>query len=271
MRKTIYKICFLCGEALDGNLDDDHIVQRQFVKGQPKQKGLDYSGTIKVHESCNKIFGNKSSNTEAICPKALQLLKLFFHQKFLLRQKNVEPELRIMAITESDLKGFSKSDLEYFGLIDGRTLPYSEITSSAFFKDKQQIDPFKKPINVALTVLAKSAAALLFKRHFFYPLANWDIFATSFLGDIAIDYDPILGETKPFYPGVKAWIKKYENGDWFCAYKLDELQVYFVFTKTEILSNVDELKIILPENDVLFFSSNKLIDMVGYDWSSNTY
>lgn len=271
MSMTVYKICFLCGETLDGNLDNDHIVQQQFVKGQPKQKGLDYTGTIEVHESCNKEFGNQSSNAEAICPKALQLLKLLFHQKYLLRQKKGEPELRIMAITENDLNGFSNSDLEYFGLIDGRKLPYSEITNSAFFKDKQQIDPFKKPVNVALTVLAKSAAALLFKRHSFYPLDSWNIFAISFLGDPVIDYDPILGETKPFYPGVKAWIKQYENGDWFCAYKLNELNVYFIFPKSEDLSNINDLKQILPEYDIMFFQSKKLTDMVGYEWSNNIY
>lgn len=271
MSFTIYKICFLCGEALDGNLDEDHIVQRQFVKGQPKQKGLDYTGTIEVHESCNKDFGNQSSNAESIFPKALQLLKLLFHQKYLLRQKKSEPELRIMAITENDLNGFSKSDLEYFGLIDGRELPYSQITSSAFFKDKQQIDPFKKPINIALTVLAKSSAALLYKRHSFYPIDSWNIFATSFLGDPAIDYDTILGETKPFSSGVKAWIKQYENGDWFCAYKLDELNVYFVFLKSEDLSSIKDLKQTLPEYDIAFFRSKKLTDMIGYEWASNIF
>lgn len=271
MSTIIFKICFLCGEALEGNLDDDHIVQKQFIKGQPKQKGLDYTGKIEVHESCNKKFGNSSSNAEAICPKALQLLKLYYSKKYLLREKKDDPELRIMAITENDLKGFSKSDLEYFGLIDGRKLPYSEITNSVFFKDKEKIDPFRIPINIALTVLAKSAAALLFSRYSFYPSDRWNIFATSFLGDPVIDYDHILGDTKPFFPGVKAWIKQYENSDWFCAYKLEELQVYFIFTKSEDLSNINGLKQTLPEFDIVNFRSKKLIDMVGYDWLNNVY
>lgn len=271
MSLRIFKICFLCGEALEENVDEDHVVQRQFVKGQPKQKGLDYTGTIEVHESCNDKFGDKSSNAESICPKALQLLKVFFNQKYLLRQKKDDPELRLMAITENDLKGFSKDNLEFFGLIDGRKLPYSEIASSEFYKDKEPMDPFKKPVNVALTVLAKSAAALLFKRHSFYPNGSWNIFAASFLGDPIIDYDSILGKTKPFFPGVKAWIKQYENGDWFCAYKLDELNVYFIFPKTGNLSNINDLKKIMPDYDIVYFRSNKLIDMVGYEWSNNIY
>lgn len=271
MSIRILKICFLCGEVLDGNIDEDHVVQRQFVKGQPKQRGLDYTGTIEVHESCNDKFGNKSSNAESICPKALQLLKVLFNQKYLLRQKKVDPGLRLIAITEKDLKGFSKYDLEFFRLIDARNLPYSQITKSDFYKDRESIDPFKKPVNVALTVLAKSAAALLFRKHSYYPNGSWQIFATSFLGDPVIDYDPILGETKPFFPGVKAWIKQYENGDWFCAYKLDELNVYFIFPKTEDLSNINDLKKVMSDYDIVYFRSNRLFDMVGYEWSNNIY
>lgn len=271
MSDIILKICFLCGEALDANTDDDHVVQRQFVRGQPKQKGLDYTGTIEVHESCNDWFGDKSSNAESICQKALQLLKLRFNEKYLVRQKKDNPDIEIIAFTESDLKGFTKRDFDFFEFNDVRKLTNTEITSPDFFKNKTKLDPFKKPINVALSVLAKSAAALLFKRHSFYPLEKWNISATSFLGDPKIDYDPFLGETKPFYPGVKAWVKEYRNGDWFCAYKLDEFQVYYVFTKTESLSNVDELKLIFPNNDIVFFRSKKLIDLVGYDWASNIY
>lgn len=271
MNNIILKICFLCGEALDGNSDVDHVVQRQFIKGQPKQRGLDYTGTIEVHESCNDKFGDKSSNLESICPKALQLLKLCFNEKYLFRQKKDDPKFKIIAFTEGDLKGFTKSDFDFFEFRDVRNLSYSEITNPDFYKYKAPLDPLKKPVNISLSVLAKSAAALLFKRYSFYPLEKWNIFATSFLGDPSIDYDLVLGETKPFYPGVKAWVKEYRNGDLFCTYKLDVFHVYFIFTKTEHLSNVDELKIIFPNNDIVFFRSKKLLDMVGYDWVINIY
>jgi len=131
-----------------------------------------------------------------------------------------------------------------------------------------KVNPFEKPLNVALTVLAKSCGAMLFKRNSFFPIEKWRIFATSFCADSEVDYDIIFGNTKPFDVGVKMWIKQHQNNDWFCAYKLDELQVYFVFLSSSNYQNVYDLREILKDAEIYYFESEKLIHLINYKWSN---
>jgi hypothetical protein len=263
----ILKICYLCGEGLEGDINQDHTISKHLVIGQPKRRGFDYGGKIEVHRKCNSFFGNRSSNIETISQKAMQFLKIMFDpNKAIHRVKKNDPELEILAIEEKHINNFTKDDFTFFKLRDVRNEDYKTITSKEFINQYPKVNPLEKPLNVAITVLAKNCAAMLFKRNHFYPTDKWRIFATTFWGDKDIDYDTILGKTKPFEIGVKLWIKQYQSGDWFCAYKLDELQIYFVFLNSSNYQNIYELRVILKDAETYYFESDKLINLIDYNW-----
>ncbi len=263
----IVKICYLCGEALEGDINEDHTISKHLITGQPKRKDFDYGGKIEVHKKCNSLFGDRSSNIESISPKAMQLLKIMFDpNKTVHRVNKNNPELEILAFEEKHLKNFTKNDFTFFKLTDVRNEDYKTFTSKEFLEQLSKMNPLEKPLNVAITVLAKNCAAMLFKRNNFYPTDKWRIFATTFWGDTNIDYDTIFGKTKPFEIGVKLWNKPYQNGDWFCAYKLDELQIYFVFLNSSNYQNIYELRVVLKDAETYYFESEKLINLINYNW-----
>lgn len=138
-----------------------------------------------------------------------------------------------------------------------------------FFEGKEPFDPLEKPRNVALTVLSKSVAALLFKRSNYYPNEKWRIYALPIWGDKDIDYDSVFGTTKAFDIDLKIWTKKYSNGDWFVIYKMNKLQIYFFFLNSYNLRNVYVLQKMLASNfQFYYYESIKLLDLIGYEWSN---
>jgi hypothetical protein len=266
----IKKICYLCGDLLIGELDKDHTIQQQFIQGQPKKKGFDYGGTIEVHKVCNKAFGGKDGKSETYYRKAFKILDLILSKEDLtIFQRKDNPSIQILPILENDLKEFTQSDLEFFKFTKVTHLPYEEFTNEEFFKDKESFNPLDKPRNVALTVLAKSAAALIFKRFSYYPNEKWRIYALPIWGDKKIDYDSIFGNTKPFDVDLKIWTKQYLNGDWFVLYKLGKLQVFYLFLCSHNLKNVYEVqKMLASDFQIYYYEAIKLLNLVGYEWSN---
>lgn len=266
----VKKICYLCGDLLEGDINNDHTIPKHLITGQPKKRGCDYGGEMEVHKKCNSLFGNRSSNSETISPKALQLLKVMINpDKSIDIMKKDNHELIIKTIVGKHLEGFSNYDLTFFGLIDGRKENYNTLTSEKFLQQFPRIEPLEKPLNIILTVLAKSCGAFLFKRKHYYPSEKWRIYATSFWADSAVDFDLIFGEIKPFDIGVKLWIKECANNDWFCSYKLDELLVYFIFLNSSNYKNVYDLRGIIKNTQVHYFESEKLVNMINYNWSKH--
>ena len=51
-----YKICYLCGESLSGDLDYDHVPPKQFYSEGIRKKFGPQLLTLPTHKKCNKSY-----------------------------------------------------------------------------------------------------------------------------------------------------------------------------------------------------------------------
>jgi hypothetical protein len=262
--------CYLCGRPNVGDgINEDHIFQQQFIeRDQPKTKGFDYGGVLPVHEKCNNWFGGKGQGPESICKKALHLIDVLYSESALWRVSRKNQAKRLIGIDSSKLPEFTQNDVEFFKLIDATSVSYRELTSDQFLNKHQKINPFQIPINIGLSVLAKSAAGFLVKRFAYPPTEKWRILAIplrSQNSDFSLDH--IIGKTKPLEVGIQLWVKQ-ENSWWFVAYKFNQLLIYFwfEFSASELFQ---EIKGQFGSASCLIYESDALMELVGYNWSAN--
>lgn len=262
-------ICYLCnGEIKENELSEDHIFPQLFItREQPKAKGFDYAGKIYTHQLCNNKFGGES---EAMCQKALLLLDILY--KLPIENIGTYSDKPVMLITNESFADFNENDFDFFELNDLTRIDIKELKDPAIFDEMKKVNPFLKPINIALSVLAKSAAAFLVKRAEIPQNITWNILAILIpLNDSNFDLDKLLGETKPLESGIKIYLKKWENQDWFIAYKVNNILVLFNFGLSGERVNSDELSKRFPGDLKYFFQSNNLMDLIGYKWNENSY
>ena len=270
----ILRLCYLCGEPIEDKSNEDHVFQQQFLKRkQPKAKGFYYAGVLKTHEKCNKLFGGKSAGAEAFSKKALELLHVLHDEDCILtRERKDAPSIKIMLISSECLSSFTEEELRFFGMIDVRDKEYQEWTSKEFILRHEKINPFKKPMNTALSVLAKSAAALLVSGFGFWPNPIWRIMAVPHYSESAdVDFDRFFGQTKPLEIGIKVWAKRWQNRDWFVAYKYEGLIVFFSFGGSLDNTNFDNVAHVFHDASKLMFESKKLIDLINHNWVESKY
>lgn len=256
--------CYLCGDQIQtGEVSDDHAVPKQFIKRpQPKMKGFDYAGVLPSHKACNNEFG-----PEVYSQKAIVLIKALHDENcFLMRQHRDNPAISIMALNSECLPDFSKRDLEYFKFIDFRHEDYADWSDPAYFSDKKKTNPKKSALHTALAVLTKSAAALLISRHIKTVPAYWRVVAVPYVGADRVDFDELLGDTKPFDVGVKVWIRRMENNDWFVIYKAEDVMVYFLFWFSGDNAIIDGVSRVFEDADRLVFEGEHLNQLIGYEW-----
>ncbi len=272
MNKQKTKLCYLCGEPLGNEeVNDDHVFQKQFIKRkQPKAKGFFYAGCLPVHKECNNHFGKSDSKAESICRKALLLLNALNSDKTLWRTHKNNPNVNIIAIRSDLLPGFNKEDIEFFKLTNVQEIEYDKWSLPSFFNNKDKVSPYEKPISIALTVLTKSSAAFLVKYENIFPLSKWRILAIPYYAS-GLNLDEILGHVKPIEIGFKFWVKKFSNEDRFTAYAIDNLYVFLCFALTQDIANFKIINDRLGADNAYCFESNKLIDLVGYNWGGNIF
>lgn len=257
-------ICYLCGsEILTSEVTGDHVVPKQFIKrSQPKVKGYDYAGVLPSHEACNNQFG-----PEVYSQKALVLIKALHDENcFLKRQHRDHPQIQIMALNSECFPDFTERDLEFFKFIDVRNEDYGNWSNPSFFQDKPKTNAKKDALHIALSVLSKSAAALLVSRHLPSVPGYWRVVAIPYIGAATVDFDELLGDTKPFEVGIKAWIKPMENGDWFVVYKADDVLVYLLFWFSGAKAVLSGLSSIFDDAERLLFEGAHLNQLVNYRW-----
>lgn len=258
-------ICYLCGkEIVEENPSSDHSIPKQFIKReQPKTQGFDYGGKLPTHAKCNNQFG-----PEKICPKALQILGIYEEQIY----TNINnPNISIQVFLEEKLNSFSKEDLEFFGFIDVRNVQYENWAHNPdFFKNKKKIIPLEKSLNAALSVLVKSAAALLIKRFQVPPSSSWNILCMPYQAQNSTDIDSIFGNTKPFEIDLKVWIKKCDNdADYFVAYKNEQVFLLTIFSFSHDEKYLKYCLQTFHNVEKLLFKGSSLVDLITYDWLKN--
>lgn len=163
-----------CSSIITGPSTRDHAVPKGLIqRSQPKAKGYEYGGVLPTHPECNNRFG-----PETYAAKAMDLLRVRTHPSFMLELPHPkDPAIRIATVNSDLLPHFTKADLSYFEMMDGRETFEQAMASPAFFKDEKRSNPVKQALQTSLSVLAKSAAALLFTRFRIAPPRRWQIAA----------------------------------------------------------------------------------------------
>jgi len=242
----------------------DHVVPAVLIeRDQPRVKGFDYGGMLPTHEDCNNRFG-----PETYCSKALDLMSVLNDDECIVRvQHNKDPSIRMMAINSECLPTFTTRDLEFFRFIDVRDEEKETWSKPSFFTGKPRVNPERAARNVALAVLAKSAAALLIKRSLRTVPDKWRIVSAAYTGATdRLDFDQLLGSTKPFDVGVKVWLREIDTGDWFAIYRAKKVIVFFafVFSGTAMVRHMRQT---FSDTDVLTFEGDNLNELLTNDWA----
>lgn len=120
-----------------------------------------------------------------MCTIALTLIEILYPAPAY--DLRADPTISILAVSseghEKFLGKLTRRDKGFFGLIYAREAEYEDLKTKDFYGDNPRIVPMKKPVEVSLTVLAKSSAAYLVKWCDVGPSSVWDIIVVPLMGD----------------------------------------------------------------------------------------
>lgn len=259
-------ICYLCGKPnLAGqHLSDDHVIPATLIaRSQPKVKGFDYGGVLKTHAVCNNRFGDETYVT-----KALELLSILHSSEMSApMQHRLHEGITILPLDASKLAHFTSKDLRFFKLIDARDVDTRTLRDPAFYLDKPKTNPVREALKVALSVLAKSAAALLVKRNLRSTPPVWRIYAQPYVGDLSrLDLSELVGETKPFDTELRAWIVPLPNNNWQVVYAAKQTLVFFTFVFADRLRAFEAIRAAHSGAETFKFLGTNINELLISGW-----
>lgn len=275
MNNNNSEICYLCSKEITkiDKQSKDHVISKQFIKRtQAIVKEYDYGSFLPTHLDCNNRFGGSKAKAEVFFQKALTLIDIFQNpNKHFNRTHSDDNKINAKFINIDKLKHFSNRDKEYFGLIDVTNNSREEIKDPNFFENKKAINPMEKPMNTSLSVIAKNSVALLVKRYDVSPKSIWRLIVKPcFIHSNSIDLDFLFGKTKPFDDCLNVLIKSFEGKDWFIAFQYSPIIVFIFVSITGDKSTIDKIcNGFFLKNESYYFQSQKLIDLVNFNWLSN--
>ena len=258
-------ICYLCGQDVDTAVSTgDHVIPRTLLRKRPsKARGYDYGGRLQTHAECNNRFGD-----ETHVRKALQLLgALHDSTATLVRSAPGNPNARVLALNEEKLPSFAPRDFRFFGIHDARIDSIASFDDPEYYADKPRADPRKTALCTTLSVLAKSAVALLVSRYLTELPSSWNIVCVPYAGDVTgVDLSSFFGETRPFATDIRVWTNRFEAGSWCSIYVTGTVMVWFFFVMDDDHSLVEAIHRRFPGEQCLQFQGRSLMDLVGHDW-----
>ena len=258
-------ICYLCGQPVDSSLrTGDHAIPRTLLDNKkPKVRGFDYGGKLDTHAECNNRFGE-----ETFVRKALDLLgALHDPDTTLKRSLPNNPSIRFLALNAEKLPRFGKRDFLFFCIHDAKGDDVASFSDRGYFENKPRVDPVKRPLFTALSVLAKSAAALLAGRKLETLPCRWNIVAIPYVDDFTqADFATVFGDTKPFGPGVRVWTKEVEPDLWLSLYVTRTAMVYFFFILDDESKAIEAIRSKFQDAQCFQFQGSSLMYLVGYNW-----
>ena len=257
--------CYLCGQPLEPSRSTgDHVIPRTLLGDRPpKVRGFDYGGRLQTHPVCNNEFGD-----ETHVRKALQLLgALHDSEATLPRRAPGNPNARVLALNEEKLPELAPRDFSFFGIHDARNDSISSLDDPEYYADKPRANPRKAALCTTLSVLSKSAAALLVSHHLADLPSNWNIVCVPYAGDItSVDLSSFFGETRPFAEDVQVWRKEFESGSWLVLYATSSVMVWLFFLMDDNRNLVEAIRSRFSCEQCLQFQGKSLMDLVGHDW-----
>jgi hypothetical protein len=260
-------ICYLCGLPItDGQpRSNDHVVPSTLItRTQPKAKGFDYGSYLPTHEVCNNRFGN-----ETYVAKALDLLGVLDESQVdSPLQHRTHAEISILPIDASKLSHFTDRDIKFFKIIDAREADVAAFSDPSFYAGHVKTNPTRDALLVSLSVLAKSAAALLVKRHMKAVPRLWRIYAQAYAGDLTtLDFSELLGETKPFDSNLRAWVIELPDNNWHVIYAAKGMLVFFTFAFSDRARLLRELMDAHADADTLKFLGSSINEILTSGWT----
>lgn len=275
MKSNNYEICYLCSKEIKStdNKSKDHVIPKQFInRKQAIVKGFDYGSFLTTHLDCNNKFGGSKAKAEVICQKALTLIDVFQNpNNHNIRTYSSDSKTKLIFINIDKLEHFSNRDKEYFGLIDVTNNSINEIRDPEFYIDKKAIKHMEKPTNISLSVIAKSSVALLVKRYNVSPKSIWRLIVRPcFIHSESIDLSFLFDKIIPFDDGLNILIKPFESNDWFIAFQYSHIVVFIFVSMNGDISTIDKVcNAFFLKKESYYFQSQKLIDLVKYNWLNN--
>ena len=192
--------CYLCGKPLGNTrLSDDHRMPMLLLdRVQPKVRGFAYGGKVQTHETCNNHF-----RPEKYGRKALQVIRVLYDPKCTkVIQSKSQENLAAYAVNQDCLTDFSANDRKFFRIA---TVAANGSLDPAHYFDRQNQNPLRLALSTALSVLAKSAAALLLDGHITESPSHWMISAIPFTGELTHrDLESVFPGRAPFDAEVSA-------------------------------------------------------------------
>jgi hypothetical protein len=259
-------VCYLCAKRIIGQPSTaDHTVPKALLEGQPpKMRGYEYGGHLPTHKKCNNEFG-----PETYVLRALELLDALHNPDCAIKFRHkADPSVPLMALNSACLPNFAKRDLKYFKIMDRRTHgPAAARPSVAALRRSEPVDPFKSALDTALAVLFKSAAALVIRKKTKLVPSAWQVMAVPYVGDAsAVDFDEILGSSKPFSPKVKAWVGLLVTGDALAVYRTQRVLVYFFFRFSNSLDGWRHMRGQFVGHPRLRFDGTSVLEVLHSGW-----
>ncbi len=221
------EVCYLCNKPIDGSTHSkDHVIPKALTgKGQPKHKDTDYANVLPTHAECNNQFGD-----ETYVGKAFLLWEI-------LRRPNSTPfrpasgnrNGLFLPLNEKMLPGFRPRDFQFFGIHDARNDPVTCFDVPEHYADKPGADLRKTIRCTVLSVLTKSAAALLVKRHLDRKPSEWNVICVPDAAGVRAELSTLFGETKPFARDIQVTPRPFESNSWALTYSVDSVTVLLFF------------------------------------------
>lgn len=259
-------VCYLCGQHVDDSVSTgDHVIPRTLLGNKPpRARGYDYGGRLRTHPECNNRFGD-----ETHVRKALHLLgALYDSSATFVRLAPANPNARVFMLNEEKLPSFGPRDFRFFGIHDARTDSRASVDDPRYYVDKPQADPRRTALCTTLSVLAKSAAALLVARQLTEVPSSWNIVCVPYAGDVTgVDLSSFFGETKPFATDIRVWMNRFEADSWVSIYATGTVMVWFFFLMDDDHNLVEAIQRRFPSEQCFQFQGRSLMDLVGHDWS----
>ena len=174
---------------------------------------------------------------------------------------------RVLALNEQNLTGFGPRDFRFFGIHDARKDSVASFDNPAYYADKPRSDIRKTVLCTVLSVLTKSAAALLVSRHLDDLPSKWNIICVPYAGDITkADFSSSFGETKPFAGDIRVSSKRFTAKSWRMIYATGTVMVWFFFLIDNDCNLVSDIKERFPLEECHQFEGESLMELVGHDW-----
>lgn len=258
--------CYLCGKPIESTqaATSDHVVPTALLgKRQPKVQGCDYAGRIRTHQTCNNHFSD-----ENFFRQALHLAQLILNGRtHAALQHTTNRNITILPVTPNQISAFVERDYKHFNFIDVRSVSIEKLRTHDFYADKRKTNLLKEAMNTAMTVMAKSAAALLVKRKLQFVPRSWKIFASPFHALAFPDFVKRYGAIKPFDQYTWAAIQDINEDEWLVAYQHKELLILFLFVFHN--SSVDLKKIFtVPGNEIHKYTGHSLNELLTNKWDA---